>query len=492
MFGGYSISQEDCANGIDDDTDGLVDLNDPDCDCAGFTVSGSNVITNPSFEDMLCCPTTFGQLTCADTWLQATTTAGGFADYWNTCGLFSSGGLLTDAVLPAPDGNGWAGFLSGYNASATHNEYLAKCLTGTLVGGTSYTLNLWMARGDGSLDLNLTVYGTPTCTDLPWTTNTCPDGIAGWQELGATMINFPTYGDWYAFSLTFTPSVDINAVAIGGNCITSTVPATDTYNYYYADQLELIGSGGFTGGNITESGGGLCSSDNLTASIGASGGAWQWYLEGVALVGETASLLDVTGTGAGNYSAVYTIADSCHQLDYTLTAGTVNADFSYVDLCFGDLTSFTDLTTFGSGSIVFWLWDLSDGGFSFLQNPTHAYSSPGSYSVTLTATHDSGCESVKTIIIDIDDCYAGEVDNAMLESVVLYPNPANGHVSIDLKRAYNSVEISITDALGKSVYAQNYLTTSLIEDINLPADGVYFVNIRINDSTPRVIRIVNE
>lgn len=49
--------------------------------------------------------------------------------------------------------------------------------------------------------------------------------------------------------------------------------------------------------------------------------------------------------------------------------------------------NFTDQST---GSPTSWSWTFGDGGTSTAQNPSHAYSSPGTYSVTLTATNSCG------------------------------------------------------------------------------------------------------
>ena len=51
-------AQEICNNGIDDDGDGLIDLNDPDCPCSTL-ITPDNIasyIRNPSFEERGCCP----------------------------------------------------------------------------------------------------------------------------------------------------------------------------------------------------------------------------------------------------------------------------------------------------------------------------------------------------------------------------------------------------------------------------------------------------
>lgn len=51
------------------------------------------------------------------------------------------------------------------------------------------------------------------------------------------------------------------------------------------------------------------------------------------------------------------------------------------------VVQFADKST---GSPTTWSWKFGDGGTSIAQNPFHTYSSPGTYSVTLTATNTSG------------------------------------------------------------------------------------------------------
>ena len=48
---------------------------------------------------------------------------------------------------------------------------------------------------------------------------------------------------------------------------------------------------------------------------------------------------------------------------------------------------FTDTSTNTPAS---WAWTFGDGGTSTLQNPTHTYLTPGTYTVALTATNASG------------------------------------------------------------------------------------------------------
>lgn len=60
-----------------------------------------------------------------------------------------------------------------------------------------------------------------------------------------------------------------------------------------------------------------------------------------------------------------------------------------VSLCSG-FVSFTDLSTFNPTS---WLWSFGDSNTSTLQNPTHTYIAPGTYTVTLIATNAFGSDT---------------------------------------------------------------------------------------------------
>jgi PKD repeat protein len=68
--------------------------------------------------------------------------------------------------------------------------------------------------------------------------------------------------------------------------------------------------------------------------------------------------------------------------------------FSKVNACLGSPVQFTDLSSIKISSITSWAWDFGDGTKSTAQNPSHSYSTPGTYNVTLTPYSDAGCGTI--------------------------------------------------------------------------------------------------
>ena len=93
------ISDEDCYNGIDDDGDGLIDLDDPDCFCEEATYLATNLISNPSFTYTTpgCTPTFSGCYAlnsiyegCIDGWMVIDSSISFYGvDYFTRCYSYS-------------------------------------------------------------------------------------------------------------------------------------------------------------------------------------------------------------------------------------------------------------------------------------------------------------------------------------------------------------------------------------------------------------------
>ncbi len=376
-FSSIVYAQEICDNAIDDDGDGLIDLNDDDCECSGLGGIES-LIPNPSFEDISCCPSNYSQLNCADEWINANI---GTVDFFHTCDLWWDA-LFYRPPFPFPgDSDGCLGFLGGV-------ECVGACLEETMVAGEVYILNMHIARHTGAFSFELFLYGTPNCDDLPWAVIGCPDGIDDWEVLGTTAVELDAHNEWTEVTLTFTPTVDISAIAISPDC-----DDAGAAGFIFVDELVLLSEDAFYEMDM-EGTGGWCSGDLiLTVETDTFGGYWQWYKDGIALLGETSPSLSPVPYGEGDFFAAYYIGSYCDVLTYQSPTHGMEAGFEVESFCYPDTSSFINTSTvIEGGGEVFYEWHFGDGEISFEESPDHVYDLPGDYDVMLIAkSSDSTC-----------------------------------------------------------------------------------------------------
>ncbi|MEM7040233.1 MAG: PKD domain-containing protein, partial [Bacteroidota bacterium] len=78
------------------------------------------------------------------------------------------------------------------------------------------------------------------------------------------------------------------------------------------------------------------------------------------------------------------------------TIPTVDFSVNSNIICGLDSVHFTDLT-FSTRPITDWYWDFGDGTIDSVQNPSHLYPGPGTYTVTLGVVNDVGCTDTITL-----------------------------------------------------------------------------------------------
>lgn len=474
----FSIfAQEVCNDGVDNDGDGLVDINDPDCACSGVSISPSSLIPNPSFEDYTTCPDAASQLDYADTWIQASTAT---SDYFNTCGFTSI------APLPFPDGNAGTGFIvAQYDDGSNYFEYLGAALTSPLLAGNEYQLQFDMAfrwmNDDGTAPapmpanptcpIDITIYGTPNAGDIPWATDECPIGVGGFVELGHISYNPDAFVDWGSVSITFTPAFDVYAVVIGGPCAVPVgcgydnidpgfppfIPA-DPFPYFFADNLILNESASFTA-QLGLSGD-LCTNDLLLTATSTGSGTYQWYYEGVAMLGETNQSLDVSAISgnAGNYQVTYSELGSCVVQDTLVTYNPVTINVSNdASICQGENVN---ISASGGASYA---WD---NGLP--AQAAHVVAPLNTTTYHVTTTNTSGCTDTEDILITVNPSptipiitgdtilCAGEssvIDAGPGYTTYLW-NPSGGNTQSITVNSSNLYTVTVTNAAGCSVSKQ--------------------------------------
>ncbi|MBL7953295.1 MAG: gliding motility-associated C-terminal domain-containing protein [Flavobacteriales bacterium] len=439
-----ALAQEVCNNALDDDADGLIDLNDPDCPCATAIIP-SNVesfIHNHSFEEQVmgpngpCCPYGFVSpvsppwLSCADGWFQATSNT---SDYFHECGYSPSG-----FPLPPPDGEGALGFYTDVD----YKEYVGTCLTATappnpLTAGTTYTLSLWIAavgangmhtqtvaEADPSVfteQLPLALFGyANACVPFPVGTEGCIGDVAGWEEIGRVLVQ-PAW-DWTRVSITFTPAENIHSVIIGAAC---DLPASFTDQggvmpYFLVDDLMLTVATDQVLTPVSTSGT-VCQENAQAVAVPPVGAnAHQWYRDGVAVIGQTSLTLDISALdlGGGLYTLASTFEGQCLMGASTMLPGTQPEPWPSIEPAFG-CAPLEVLFTDTSMNVLSSSWTFGDGGSGDDEVEVHTYTTPGSYDVTLTVVDLLGC-SADTLLED-----AVVVGGALTAVIGATPNPTD-------------------------------------------------------------------
>lgn len=411
LLAGSARAQEICDNGIDDDGNGLVDLNDSTgCNCT-LLPPPMNLIANGSFEDQTCCPGQPGIgvpnnfIDCATGWTDYQISAS--ADIYDPCGFFPP--MIPQ---PVPDGDAVAGIVVHTWPGGASYEFFTQCLATPMLSGQTYELGFNVAAVRmqfgfiGTVPINfgpleLAIFGLDTCPPLPYTmydpvwgtpmpAQYCP------TELGLTELGTVTYtpsNAWQEVTFTFQAPFDVGAIMIGPAC-----PIPQDYNmwgssepYFFFDDFSLTS----TEVAVTRTGH-PCTNDLVftAAPYDAPPNSYQWYLNGVAIVGQTGPVLDAStlGLAEGVYAMRVIRADGTCVLaeeEVTVDHPVPMATATPLSGCTPLVVQFTNLTDPALSGTV--LWDLGDGNSSGSNTVLHSYTQPGTYDVQLTVTSAMGC-----------------------------------------------------------------------------------------------------
>ncbi|MBK6628809.1 MAG: PKD domain-containing protein [Flavobacteriales bacterium] len=189
---------------------------------------------------------------------------------------------------------------------------------------------------------------------------------------------------------------------------------------------------------------------------------------------------DIANVAAGTYTVTVTDANGCTTAPLQATVATgngPNAAFlpSTTSTFTGEPVEFFNLSTWGAQVN----WDFGDGTGSTDTEPTHTYTVPGVYTVTLTVTLD-GCTAVSTqeVVVDVNTGIAPVADD--LARVWL----DDQHVVVDLQQQRaDEVVITVLDGAGRVVAERRARMSSTRERIPVDhvAGGVILVRLLTAD-----------
>lgn len=186
-----------------------------------------------------------------------------------------------------------------------------------------------------------------------------------------------------------------------------------------------------------------------------------------------------TYTSPGSYtiSLVVTDTNGCFATasEYIVVAEAPEADFISNSDCYGEITLFTDLSTSGL-PIIGWSWDFGDPfsgplNFSNEQNPSHAFSSPGTFNVTLIVWDTEYCTDtiIKSLIIEPEPAVDYYYEAACEGELTLF--------FVDENVANTSVIISYMWDFGDGTFSTLQNPSHLF-----PSWGTYNVTLTVTDT----------
>jgi len=396
-FNYASYSQEICDNGIDDDGDMLIDLNDTaECVCNGIEeLTPIDYIPNGSFEEYDTCPTQDFQFEgYVQDWGKPNNVS--WISYLNTCGYYAGGDTSSTSLylppLPLSDGGG---FIGGWSGSWS-NSYFDVCLNEPFLAGETYIVAIdvgfrntdnsnWWISNDTVCEV--TLYGNDDCNESSnsFTQNNYTAG--GWTSLASATVSGNS--EWVTAYLTFTPTEDTYSIMFSGEDVG---PGWGSWGFFFYDNIRVEVQG--VNNEISIIYEDPCDLEDSLKSPTMAGASYQWYKDGIALVGETDSfIVNVADNyGLGWYQTIVSLLPNggCQIIDpIYFGQDTINAFGFSLDtsLCAEDPITINIDEQYGTTT-----WNTEETGTSI------SIGTPGQY--TATVQYDGACTVSKSILIE--------------------------------------------------------------------------------------------
>jgi hypothetical protein len=370
----------------------------------------------------------------------------------------------TSTVLggaPAGTGTGLLSYM--WSPAATLDNAAIDHPSATPVGTTTYVLTVTDALGCSASDSIEVATLAPTTASLAETVCASYTSPAGntYTASGTYMDTIPnSIGCDSVITINLTVNQPTSNTITGSSCYSYISPAGNTYTAsgtYNEVLTNAQGCDSLIAINLTING-------TTTASVTETACDAYTSPSGMVL------------TASGTYMDTIANATGCDSvITIQLTINSVNT---------GVTMSGVTLTADAAGATYQWVY--CDSGYAAIQGATNQSFFPpadGNYAVIVT---ENSCTDTSACTMVIGTGIKGSIMN----NIALYPNPSEGNVMISLGAVYTEVSVVISDAQGRTVYAQAANGVSQMEMNPALESGVYFVTICADGSvaTKQLIR----
>ncbi|WP_417611625.1 PKD domain-containing protein [Owenweeksia hongkongensis] len=192
----------------------------------------------------------------------------------------------------------------------------------------------------------------------------------------------------------------------------------------------------------------------------------------------------------GTYTVCLIVSNDCYTdtLCQNITICPVKgiADYTYQHVGQSLAVRFHDKSTYAQS----YFWDFGDGSLSTMKNPLIVYSRAWVYNVCLTITDTCGKEDKYCEEINMMPFSIGEL--SLLESIKVFPNPADDFLQIELPAEIKSgTIISLYDLNGKLLIERGVTENKeqVTLDLSSLAKGLYLLDLNLNGAS-RQVKIV--
>lgn len=367
----------------------------------------------------------------------------------STNGYAVGGGLLSGTILVT--------FNAGVNwttqTSGTTNAINSVFFTDANNGYAVCDLGTVLKTTDGGTNWNSQTVGANNLTDVAFVN----DSIGFISGNGSTLMRTDDYGAGW------------NAVTTGGSGNHLGLSFLNQYTGYLSGTAgEVLKTCPTTSFSVSPNDT-ICegaSVDFINESFSASSYIWRVNTDTVASSMNLTHTFDTAATYQVDLIADNGTCESMFQWDIVALDGPEVSLGNDTVVC---STCSVTLDAGNAGSTYLWY---VNGTFSGNTAQTHVASSTAEYVVQVT--NADGCTDSDTIFVQVT-VGIGEWDNG--PSILLYPNPANDVLNIELE---SDSFVWITDALGRTVQSVNAkmgvssLTVSKLEP------GIYYVSVQAN------------